>query len=371
MTYVRSWHRHDDIRPQLSSWWINIFYVPQVFLTYNFLPERVPSLPGISLASQVPPEKRIFLWFFEGTSSGFSFFQWLFCFFSSFCPISFPFTFFFFRFFRVFFSIWFLFRFCFDYFYVYFSSFFPDFFLMFPPPNFWFLWVFYLCVSHTWYTYIGVHEYHVRQSDVVPPPSAHIKTAPKPREPQHVTQHLPRAQHSAISPAQGSKARTTCRSKRDNAEEASRQGLPRTSMSACTCYYIFAAFAIRQCAAWASTWSPIFRILTLPAKENQGEHKEKRKLRNVELPHYRRTPTKAHRGDKFLTLENIMTGCAFVGGGGVERTPGDEHLAREPRSWGVITRGCDNTTLLANECEHTPARLRGVCYRGRANKRVC
>ena len=33
---------------------------------------------------------------------------------------------------------------------------------------------------------------------------------------------------------------------------------------------------------------------------------------------------KAHPDANFLIFENVITGCAFVGGGGIYRTPGDK-----------------------------------------------
>ena len=50
---------------------------------------------------------------------------------------------------------------------------------------------------------------------------------------------------------------------------------------------------------------------------------------------YRVTRMKAHPGENSLVFENIFTGCASVRGCAIYRTPGDQHYARQPRSWGV------------------------------------
>ena len=105
------------------------------------------------------------------------------------------------------------FRFCLDFCAIIFRWFSRTFFLFFP-------WAF-IC---TYLTSISFDKF-----DIAPPVSAHIRiTHAKLREPQLFAEHLPQAQHSTISRAQSSKAPTTCRSERDNAQPQT--GLQRVSM---------------------------------------------------------------------------------------------------------------------------------------------
>ena len=122
---------------------------------------------------------------------------------------------FFFRFFSFLsdFPILTFFRCCLDFCAIIFRWFSRTFFLFFP-------WAF-IC---TYLTSISFDKF-----DIAPPVSAHIRiTHAKLREPQLFAEHLPQAQHSTISRAQSSKAPTTCRSERDNAQPQT--GLQRVSM---------------------------------------------------------------------------------------------------------------------------------------------
>lgn len=64
-------------------------------------------------------------------------------------------------------------------------------------------------------------------------------------------------------------------------------------------------------------------------------------------------------------FENTLTGCAFVGEGGFQRTLGDSTMYRSPAAGVCVTRVCDSEgacypCLFANEFDLTPSSLQGV-----------
>ena len=61
------------------------------------------------------------------------------------------------------------------------------------------------------------------------------------------------------------------------------------------------------------------------------------------IPKYRITGKKAHPGDNVVTFQNIITGCAVVGGVLSNASPGDKTpCTRAPQLGGVVTRVCAN-----------------------------